>query len=341
MINISENKLKYYGIYRGIVVDNIDTGLTNGTTNRSFGRVKIFFDGIYPEAFKSTPVMLPWAEPVFPIFGGNAYSETQKIYDEKTGANINKNWTNKYTGWCSVPHVGAYVWGFFEDGNINYPKFFGTTQASNNWTSEHANQHVFISDNVKIVIDENPLHILSTNKFDSNNKENTSTVENLDSLKRTKMPTTVNIEITAIKPESLKDDESDLGKQDNETYPDNTYFAAINLNIIGNVNSKIKGNVYEEIEGDKFITHRGNTYIKHKGDLEVEHEGFTKITHTGNRNFKVDGDNFETITGNEKRSILKDFYMTVAGNYVLRGLKGILRWANSQINDKCQLIKHN
>ena len=81
--------VKYYGIYRGVVLDNNDTGIEEPDTsssgkNKGFGRCKIFFEGIYPDKFKEAMgKMLPWAEPIFPIFGGNAYNDGQKQIDAK------------------------------------------------------------------------------------------------------------------------------------------------------------------------------------------------------------------------------------------------------------------
>lgn len=329
------NDGKYYGIYRGIVLDNNDPGIDK--SKKGFGRCKIFFEGIYPEKYRASfGKLLPWAEPIFPIFGGNAYTETQKQTDNGITPPIIKNWTNKYTGWCSIPHIGAYVWGFFQDGNINYPKFFGMTQAGNNFMCEHKDQHVFCSDNVRIVIDENPLNEKSTAKYDSNNKNcDTKTVKNKKTLKKEKMPTTVNIEITAKKPSNDKSN-----KQKND-------FCAINLKIIGNVNSSITGNVYEEITGDKFITHKGNSFIKHIGDVEILHEGDTYEKHIGNRNFELSdkggkgGNNTEIISGEEKITVKKDKTNIYNGNQITKVSKADKRQANQKISDKSNLITHN
>lgn len=332
---MDNSNLRHYGIYRGVVLDNDDPGIAGSDVKKGFGRCKVFFEGIYPEEFKSAAgKLLPWAEPIFPIFGGNAYTQTQQELDKKLTPQVIKGWTNKYTGWCSIPHVGAYVWGFFQEGNINYPKFFGMSQAGNNFMSEHKNQHVFCSDNVKIVIDENALNINSSNKFDSNNKDCTSTAQNQV---KEKMPTLVNIEVTNLKPEGASEDEKS--------------FCAINLNITGNVNANIKGNVYEQIEGNKYITHKGNTFIKQEGDIEIEHYGLLVETHYGDRKFAVrkgqgsnkkgEGKNEEIIEGTEKRTILQDQNEEICGNHSSKVHKSDKRQANVEISDKAGIIKHN
>lgn len=339
--------VKYYGIYRGVVLDNNDTGIEEPDTsssgkNKGFGRCKIFFEGIYPDKFKEAMgKMLPWAEPIFPIFGGNAYNDGQKQIDAKLTPTTVKNWTNKYTGWCSVPHIGAYVWGFFQDGNINYPKFFGMTQGGNNYTSEHKNQHVFMSDNVRIVIDEEPLNKKSTSKYDSNNKKCTKTVSGMKKLMKDKMPTTVNIEVTNLKPKNISQ------AANASKYKEDKDFCAINLKIVGNVNAHIKGNIYEEHEGDRFITQTGNTYIKQTGDIEIEHYGDLKETHYGNRKFAVskhkkkNGDNTEIIDGEEKLTVKKNKTDKIGGNRKSNIGKSEYRTASSQIHDKGSMIKHN
>lgn len=312
---MDSTKLKRYGIYRGIVVDNNDTGVLNysdGKENeviKPFGRCKIFFEGIYPEAFREKHKdLLPWAEPVYPLWGGNTATAVQELQDKKSETEVVKNYTNAVTGWSSVPHIGTYVWGFFEDGNIQYPKFFGVTQVGPMYLAEHKNQHVIATDNVKIIIDEEPENINSTNRVDSNNDDCTPTAKafaEIANLKKKNMPTTVNITVVASKPKN--------GKEDIENY------CAINLNIIGNVNANIKGHIYENHEGDKFITQKGNLYHKIEGDIEIEHIGYIKETHTlagGSaphaRDFIVKGgDNHEiygmntnvTITGNKEEKV--------------------------------------
>lgn len=307
---MDSNKLKRYGIYRGIVVDNNDTGVlnyNNGIENdviKPFGRCKVFFEGIYPETFRTTNKdLLPWAEPVYPIWGGNTGTAVQEMQDKNGETIVVKNYTNSVTGWSSVPHIGTYVWGFFEDGNIQFPKFFGVTQVGPMYLAEHKNQHVIATDNVKIVIDEEPENINSTNRVDSNNSDCTPTAKafaEIANLKKKNMPTTVNITIVAQKP--------DNGKEDKENY------CAINLNIIGNVNANIKGHIYEEHEGDRFITQKGNLYHKIEGDIEIEHIGYIKEVHklSGGgdvaRDFIVEGNNNEIYS--------KDVNVTISGNKI-------------------------
>ena len=173
------------GIYRGIVVYNEDP--------RYSGRVKIYVPGIYPIEFKNQHELLPWAEPAMSIEGGSWANEKATRYAEnsfsvvkdKDESDTVRNSTNiedqapkrvyirnaqhkepiglnTETGYCSVPHAGKYftdgaqVFLFFEAGDPNKPVYFAAAQSGTGWFSEHPNQHVFHSDNIRVRIDEEP-----------------------------------------------------------------------------------------------------------------------------------------------------------------------------------------
>lgn len=122
------------GFYRGIVMDNVD--------DRNVGRCKVHVPGVYSGELVLSPEVLPWAEPVMPIFGGaGSASEGVKFSS---------------TGWTSSPAVGSYVWVFFEGNDQNYPRYFAAAQAGDAWMSEHEMQHVLSTDNFRITVDENP-----------------------------------------------------------------------------------------------------------------------------------------------------------------------------------------
>lgn len=329
---INSNKVKHYGIYRGIVLDNNDPGIIVGQAKyKPMGRCKIFFEGIYSEKFRSgNGKDLPWAEPVYPIFGGNTATAVQEDLDKKSVTNVIKNYTNSVVGWGSVPHIGTYVWGFFEDGNIQYPKFFGTTQMGPCHMLEHKNQHVIATDNVKIIIDEEPEHLdNTTNIADSNNTKCTQTCDEYkDVLQKKKMPTTVNITVVAKKPEK------------GTRAPDE--YCAINLNIVGNVNAKIEGNVYEEHKGDRFITQVGNLYKHIKGDVEILYEGNHYITHKGNRSFELsDGNSVEKYKENKTVEVSKNSYDSVYGNHELKVSGNESRKVDGNIKDTAEKINLN
>lgn len=338
---------KYYGHKRGIVVSNEDLYVSDNDKLKDksfiFGRIKVYVEGVYPPEFAKSPAMLPWAEPVMPLFGGNGETAKQKEFDEVDNAShfaISKNYTNSTTGVNTVPHVGSWVWVFFEDGNPLYPFYFGAVQAGNNWIAEHTNQHIIATDNVLVKIDENQAHVKSTMKFNSNNGEST-VAGRLSGNRKLDMPTLVNIEITNKKPKkavnrSTKEQDKDIYKN-----KDDLDFCAINLIIQGNVNLLVNGNMYEQIEGDRFITHNGNLYYKHNGSTEIEENGAIVRTHigdfdelhNGSKYVRTTGNVDETIEGFDSKVVFQDHHLNVGGSEI--------RNANQQIQDNSQFIKHD
>lgn len=250
--------LNFDRIYRGVVVSNEDP------TNK--GRIKVWVPGIFAFEWKTNHTMLPWAELVMPMFGGSWTNEN--------------NGLNSEVGFCSVPHTsktpgnGAQVWLFFEQGNHMLPKVFGACQGGEGWLTEHPNQHVIKTDNVRIRIDESPSDARSTSQFDSNNKNCTDLSKNMQ---QESMPTRVDIEI------------------ENETG------CALNLIVKGDLNVKVEGNVYEEITGDKHETLIGNLYRKHVGDIHYVHEGDEVKEVTGDIAKKMKGSYTSTHSGDETK----------------------------------------
>jgi hypothetical protein len=233
-----DNELIYLGVYRGIVVDNYD--------KEKLGRVKIFIPGVYPVEFSSNPEFLPWAEPVMSIFGGNYKNENDGL--------------NAETGVCSVPHIGTDVWLFFEGADHNFPRFFGICQSGDGWFSEHKNQHIIQTDNVRVRIDEEP--ISGSCQFDSYNSECTSDDGNQVV---TGMMTRIDIAVL------------------------NENGSAINIQLSGNVNLHISGDVYEEHFGNKYETLSGDLFRRHIGDIAYQHEGNITIERTGDKYEIQDG----------------------------------------------------
>jgi len=258
------SKTYFNSIYRGFVVWNDDPAIK--------GRLKIFVPGVYSDDYRSQPKYLPWATPAMPSFGGNAPNE----------GNIN---LNKETGWSSAPHAGniktgAQVWVFFEHGDTNYPIYFAFAQSGDGWLSEHPNQHVFKSDNVRVRIDENVKDERSTCKFDSYNSKNSKIAKNQLERDCKKHSWTFDRENGTISGlETRIDIEIEA-----------TNMNAVNLNIHGNVNMHIDGNWFVEHIGNKYEYHEGDTYIKQNGNTYIEQDGIVKNI--------LNGDESKIHTGN-------------------------------------------
>lgn len=251
---------EFNGFYRGKVVDNYDPLVK--------GRLKVYVRGVYPEQLSKTGDNLPWSEPVMPLFGGD--------YTNKTIPGLNKE-----TGVTTIPHVGAELWMFFENGNHMLPRHFGACQGGAGWHSEHKNQHVIKTDNVRIRVDEEPTLPLSgsaeklehsTCKFDTYNKHCTQL-----SQKHAKnlVPTRVDIEIL------------------------NKGAGALNLRITGSVNISLSGDMFMEQFGNRHETLYGNLYRKHVGDIHEEHIGLLVSQHIGDERINLKGDEYVVHDGDE------------------------------------------
>ena len=257
-----EHNLDFNKITRGKVMFNEDP------LNK--GRVKIWVPGVYPETFKNDFSKLPWAEPMMPLMGGNFTEPNMDSFNEETGV-------------TTIPFVGAELFLFFENGDQNRPIFFGACQGGSGWMSEHINQHVIQTKNVRIRIDEDPANEKSTNKFTSNGNLNPNIKDTAHIVK--KNPTRVNLDIV------------NIGK------------CALNINIIGDVNIAVKGNVYEQIQGNRYETLIGNLYRYHKGDIEY--------THDGNTVFVIKGNTTNTFNGTETNIHKKDKLTSIEGKQVM------------------------
>ena len=257
------------------------------------------------------PECLPWARPLSPSFGGGS---------NNPGAEDGLMMNNE-VGWCSVPHAGnattgSQVFVFFENGDINYPIYFGVAQSGDGWFSEHPNQHCFRSDNVRIRVDENVYDKRSTTKFDSYNSKNSEvSKKNLErdckkhgwkfdanSGNISQLETRIDIEIEA----------SEIN--------------AVNLNIHGNVNMHVDGNIFTEHIGNRYDYHKGDHYVKHDGNTYIEENGHYRKVSKGNitleRNGNIvenqEGDILTTRTGTMYEQIDNDVVRTYNGNQKIK-----------------------
>jgi hypothetical protein len=259
MNQLIERQEQFNGFYRGIVISHDDPEVK--------GRCKIWVPGVYPKKYRNNAPALPFAEPAMPIFGGS-FTNRDGCQEEETGI-------------TSPPHVGANLWVFFEGGDQNFPVYCFAIQGGDGWHSEHTNQHVIKTDNVRIRIDENPELPESTTKFDSFNENNTF-LSQPQGVKQ--IPTRLDIEVTG--PTNI------VLNSNCEIDPDSPAF-----------NLQINGTVFQEINGDKHETLIGNHYIKHVGDTHHVHEGNTLIERKGNVQYSLQGDYDIVQRGNKSNHI--------------------------------------
>lgn len=96
---------RFYGNYRAKVIDNVD--------KEQFGRVLVYIPDVMPMVSDNRGI---WARPANNPIGGR---NTQYGKD------------NHYMGSSYIPRKGAWVWIFFEAGNINRPYYFGGLDLEN------------------------------------------------------------------------------------------------------------------------------------------------------------------------------------------------------------------
>jgi hypothetical protein len=97
---------RLYGNYRAKVVDNKDKEM--------FGRIFIWIPDLMPTTGDETGL---WARPANnPIGGRNKQEGTDENY---------------FMGSSYIPRKGAWVWVFFEAGNVNRPYYFGGLDLEN------------------------------------------------------------------------------------------------------------------------------------------------------------------------------------------------------------------
>lgn len=312
-------------IYRGIVVYNEDPVLK--------GRLKIYVPGVYPIEYKNQHELLPWAEPAMSIEGGswanekvyskainsfnpiqdkqeqeaiNNSSETIPIsnYDDSKSSKGSDD-LNAETGYCSVPHAGKYatdgaqVFLFFEAGDPNKPVYFAAAQSGEGWFSEHPNQHVFHSDNIRVRIDEEPSRKESTCAFET---YNSNCVKNkLDPAGPMSFMQSSLVDSTVFTPVKRKT------KLDIEVKSTSIEDVAIHIKTTGNVNMSVNGDIYMEHTGNKFETHIGDRYLHHVGNTFIEREGNVTEIHTGNL--------LKLQTGSVERNLIGNEIDSIEGNY--------------------------
>lgn len=333
------------GIYRGIVVYNEDP--------RYSGRVKIYVPGIYPIEFKNQHELLPWAEPAMSIEGGSWANEKATRYAEnsfsvvkdKDESDTVRNSTNiedqapkrvyirnaqhkepiglnTETGYCSVPHAGKYftdgaqVFLFFEAGDPNKPVYFAAAQSGTGWFSEHPNQHVFHSDNIRVRIDEEPDRNESTCKFHTYNAWCVKQTLNSAGAFKFLSPSEIDYDVNTSK---LKKTHLDI-----EVFNTNKEDIAVNLKVTGHVNVNIEGDIYLHHIGNRYETHQGNTYLHHIGDTYIQREGNIVNIQEGNilsyREGNVEktmyGNRIESEEGNLSKVRLGDENITIDGKEI-------------------------
>lgn len=242
------------GFYRGLVIDNADPN--------SKGHCRIYVHGVYPGESVRNPEMIPWAEPVMPIFGGSGAAASGQKFTS--------------TGWTSAPTIGSYVWVFFEGNDQNYPLYFAAIQGGDAWMSEHEMQHVLSTANFRITVDENP-------------SASTTMLTDVMDGSKTNQQTRARIEI-----------ESDavaldiVIKGDVNLYVDGSLFQK----ITGNRYTEISGDDVLVVDGNTTETHGGDLKSTRSGNSAKTIKGTDKKTVLKSKTVNVAQSSTDFVGGN-------------------------------------------
>ena len=236
---------------------------------------------------------------------------------------------NAETGWCTVPHAGKYatdgsqVWVFFEAGDINKPIYFASVQSGSGWFSQHPNQHVFHSDNIRVRIDENPYRQQSTCFFPTYNTNivKSSLQESgggapggIPFMKLGDLPGTVNNCGWQTPLVQVKDKKAKLDIEILETHAPTSGDLAVHIKVTGHVNIQISGDIYLQHTGNKIETHVGDHYLHHVGNTTIFREGNINYNHIGNILHNQTGNIESNLTGNQLTVIQGNLIRQRTGN---------------------------
>lgn len=108
----------YYGVYRGVCVDNADPTLKN--------RIKL----LVPQVLHTN--VTNWALPCLPVTDNSTHSSHTETVTS-SGASVGTYGSHSHTvtlnsphsSHMSVPNINQGVWVMFEGGDINFPIWIG------------------------------------------------------------------------------------------------------------------------------------------------------------------------------------------------------------------------
>lgn len=348
--------------YRGIVVYNEDPLLKGRVKIYVPGIYPIEFKDKWQQLPWAEPALLlgggNWANEKYAQMSGsvlqlseqdqqavtnNMLAETQQQSQEKTQqeqsteqqqpaqepTHQTTKQLNAETGWCTVPHAGKYatdgaqVWVFFEAGDINKPIYFASAQSGPGWFSQHPNQHVFHSDNIRVRIDENPYRQQSTCFFPTYNTNivksslqgsGGGTPGGVPFMQLSDLPGVVNNCGWQTPLVQTKDKKAKLDIEILETHAPTSGDLAVHIKVTGHVNVQIIGDIYLQHTGNKIQTHIGDHYLHHVGNTTIFREGNINYNHIGNILHNQTGNIESNLTGNQLKVIQGNLIRQRTGN---------------------------
>jgi len=255
---------KYYGKYRGLVVDNLDPA--------KLGRIKVEVNAVLGNQELCPTNITDWIWPSLPA-GGNP---------------------DLGTFW--VPDIGSQVWVEFEQGNINFPIWVGTVWAKPTKTSKYVK---VIGNEVPKLAQGGDAgkEDASTKSPKGDDTAQTAPIPSALTIQEPSSPYKAeypnNRVMKTTRGMIVEFDDTPGEERIHVYHPKGTY---IEIDKDGNTTMRIMGNLYTVVVGDH------DTHVKGNMNLVVDGNRTTKVG--GSLSVEVAGDKLQTIEGSVKEVVL-------------------------------------
>ncbi len=303
-------KASAFGNYRAVVVNNKD--------KEQFGRVLVHIPDFMPEVDRTKGI---WARPANNPLGGR---------------NKEDNMDNYYAGSSYIPQKGAWVFVFFEGGNINRPYYFGALDLENTKVlpenqvgSNFENKWTLIKsgDGRAIVVSDDP------------DDERTEITGRKRKLTNPPSGDTVSVfEIEDNQTTILLDERVDKQKLLIKTYKGDFIKLdiddrTIEIQVASDIHIKSGGHLLVTTSGDQHFLSGGAMYLTATKDINFLSGGTINSQSSGEYNVKSGSHAIEEVGGTKITKVGDELYVQSAGDMHTQSGGMIARDASPTIQD--------
>lgn len=320
---------RLYGNYRAKVVDNVDKEM--------FGRILVYIPDIMPLTGDTTGL---WARPANnPIGGRNKQEGTEENY---------------YMGSSFIPRKGAWVWVFFEAGNINRPYYFGALDLENTpvlpenqYDKSVLNSGKNYQDKWTIFKSNDGRAIVISDDPDDRRVEITGRKILMKDKNRAQPPTGDVYSVYRIISNQntiLLDERTDKEKILIKTRKGDFIHIDIDdqdleIQFSRDMHLALGGNMFVRTQGEMHFLAGGGITMSTAGEFNLFAGGRINIETGDEWNRKVQKDSVEDVMGQKITKIGKKCYLDVGQEYNVKAGGNINRDASPNINDNSGLAK--